>query len=109
MKVKVSKTVAKELLKAAKKQDFTSIQNIIVDALPPTEYEHFVNYDLFNALDYGDFDAAHGVIKFLRVIYKEECYSLDRFFTTYDLLKEFNNSDHTLAGFTKNVLSLLEI
>lgn len=109
MKIKATKTMCKALLKAAKNADYTSIKDIILDAAKPDFYERYIDADPFNALDYGDFDASTGLIKFITVIYKDECYSVNRYFTTHDLIKEFNHSDHTYDGFMNQVLSLIEI
>lgn len=109
MRIKVSKKMCKELLKAVKSADFSNIQDIYLDTARPEIYERYINNNLFNALDYGDFDSSTGLIKFITVVYKSECYSVDRYFTTYDLVKEFKHSDKTLAGFLRSCLSLMEI
>ena len=109
MKVKATKKMCKELLKAAKNADYTSIQNIFIDTATPDFYERYVDNNLFNALDYGDYDAGEGLIKFITVIYKEDCYSVNRYFTTRDLVNEFKHSDRTYEGFINQVLSLIEI
>lgn len=109
MKVKATKRMCKELLKAAKAANYTSIEDIFIDTASPEFYERFINDDLFEAVDYGDFDAATGLIKFITVIYKDTCYSVNRYFTTYDLVNEYNHSDHTFSGFINQCLSLMEI
>ena len=109
MQVKATKKMCKELLKAARAAAFTSIQDIQLDKAKPDFYERYVDDNLFNALDYGDYDASTGLIKFITVIYKDECYSVNRYFTTLDLIKEFNHSDHTFTGFINQCLSLIEI
>lgn len=109
MKVKATKKICHELLKAAKKADYTSIQDVFIDTAKPDFYARYVDDDLFHALDYGDYDASTGLIKFIKVVYKEDCYAVNRYFTTYDLVKEFNHSDKTTAGFINQCLSLMEI
>lgn len=109
MRVKASVKMCKELLKAAKHAEFTSIQTIYLDTAKPEIYERYISDDLFNALDYGDFDSSRGLVKFITVVYKPECYSVDRYFTTYDLVKAFKHSDKTLAGFLQSCLSIMEI
>lgn len=114
MNVKITKTMVTALnkeLKARKKNGvYTSIYTFDYDdTLTPKMYETFVNDDLFKALDNGDFDASKSAFKTIRVIYNDDCYAVNRYITTDDLIKCFNHSDKTYDGFLEAVFDNFEI
>lgn len=113
MYIKVSKKMVNELNKALKKRKkggtYTSIYSFNYDYCDLRQYELNVDSDLFHALDYDDYDGITNTFKFIRIIYNENCYSFDRFITTYDLNRIFKSCDKTLDGFINEVFNTYEI
>ncbi len=113
MNVKVTKTMTTALnkeLKARKKDGiYTSIYTFDYDdTLTTNMYSTFVD-DPFNAYDNGDYKHDTNTFKTIRVIYNDDCYAVDRYITTDDLLICFNHSDKTYDGFIKAVFDDFEI
>lgn len=109
MRVQVSKTMVKTLNKALKDRSFTNIERFDYDTLPLNLYQRFISDDIFTAEDYGDYNTETRSFKFIRVIYKPECYSVDRFITTYDLHDFYKHCDGTLQNFTDQLFNAAEI
>lgn len=109
MRVQVTKTMTRALNQECSNREFTNIDKFEYDSLLPYQYQFCVDDDLFRALDNGDYDSSTDTFKFIRVIYKPECYSVDRYITSYDLYKAFLSSDKSYDGFMDNVFNEYEI
>ena len=109
MRVQVTKTMVNALNKALKARTFTNILKFEYDTLSLHEYQIFVSDNIWQAYDNGDYNANEGTFKFIRIIYKEECFSVDRFLTTYELIKCFKTCSRDYNTFINNVFDACEI
>lgn len=104
MLVKVTKKMVKELNNALKDKPVTFDYR----EADVTSYRFYVNSDVFQAYDYGDFDFNKNVFKFIACIFPEEYYAMNRYLTTYDLNKLFC-SGMTFDDFAKAVFDAVEV
>ena len=111
MKVKITKAMAKALntaLKARKKAGTcTNIYNFDFTEMPIDIYARCVDWDLMD--NSGDWNSNTNKFKVIQIEYNENCYSVDRFITTNDLVKCFRASDKTYNGFVDAVFNAFEI
>lgn len=103
MKVKVTKTMARELNKHAKNKPYRFEYRTATTDF----YRHAVNYDIYTAYDYGDYDYENG-FKYIAVIYDGELYAVNQYITTFDLVRLFDKSD-TVTTFCERVVNAYEI
>ena len=99
MYIKVSKAMTKELKKNIKAAAYC-VDSVVYREMSPQEYEAYVDYS-FNHNE--DYNYSKGVFKVLCVIYKDECYAMNKYLTTRDLNYCFNNSDKSYNGFFNKV------
>lgn len=104
MLVKVTKKMTATLNKAEKDKQM----RFEYCELPVQAYERTVTYDVFRSYDWGDFDDAKSVFRFIKVNYPAECYALPKYLTTYDLHKMFR-SGMTVDDFTSEVISCVAV
>lgn len=103
MKVKVTKTMAKELKKNFEGKEY----QITFQKIPTDIYRINVSYDLIeNEEDYNMEDNTFNIIK---VNYPAEYYAMPRYLTSRDLRRAYRESDKTYDGFMRTVESLIEI
>ena len=103
MKVKVSKTMLKEILKYLKnKGDKYNGYGVYYTEMNENAYAYCVDYNgrYANEIDY---DYNKGVMKVLKITYPYDYYACDKYLTTRDLTRVFKNSDKTLLGFMKEL------
>jgi hypothetical protein len=100
MYIKVSKAMCKELNKNMKEASYC-VSKIVYDEMSPQAYKSLVDSDLYsNEIDYN---INTGRFKVLCVIYKDDCYCMDKYLTTRDLNRLFNDSDKSAEGFFNEV------
>ena len=106
MRVSATKTMARELNKAGKKAGVPyRFEHITMDT---NAYKWNVDYDVFRAYDYGDYDISTGKMRAIMVVYPSEYYAVPRYLTTYELHGLYKNGD-TLESFMDRVLDSVEI
>lgn len=101
MKVKVTKTMVKELNKTAKAMGV--LYSFHYEEISPDAYRWNIDYNYFDAADYGDIDYAKGVVKAIRVTYPGEWYAMDKWITTRELCRLFCKGD-SVGSFTIRVV-----
>lgn len=100
MYIKISKVMVKELKKNIKAAAYC-VDSVVYREMSPREYESLVDSDLCsNEIDYN---INTGRFKVLCVIYKGDCYCMNKYLTTRDLNRLFNDSDKTAEGFFNEV------
>ena len=108
MKIKVSKAFAKFINDTAKELGFEVFAKVV--ELSTNQYKINVDYDLFRAYDYGDFNSAKGTYKALCLSYPESYYSCGQYLSTYELNQEFKRMGVSdLIGLKKMIRELCEI
>ena len=108
MKIQVSKVFANFINKTAKELNFSVTAEVVT--VSRDYYVINVCYDLFGALDYGDYDVTTGKVKAIMLTYPEEFYACPRFLTTKELNKEFERDGvKDLEGLKKMVRNICEI
>lgn len=100
MKVKVSKTMVKELNKYAKNLEF-AYRECNIDT-----YRTCVNYDVFG--NNADYNTKTGLMKFIQVNYPSEYYALPQYLTTRELLKMLDSGD-TVESYCNRVVSNMQV
>lgn len=101
MKVKVTKKMTNELNKVLKCDYVSKPLRFEYREAKPEVYERVVNYDLFKAYDYGDFDWNKSVFKYIAVVYPGEYYAMSQYLTTYDLNRLFAEVKHDNLEFNE--------
>ena len=102
MKVKVTKTMLKELRKYIDTKYQLTFEKMKAD-----NYRVYVDYDLLENEE--DYDITDGTFKVIKVNYPEEYYAMPRYLTSRDLRSAYKQSDKTYDGFMKAVESVIEI
>lgn len=105
MKVKVTKVMTNTLNKYAKNHG--AKYRFEYRTATTDFYRRAVNYDIYTAYDYGDYDYENG-FKYIAVIYGGELYAVNQYITTFDLVRLFDKSD-TLDTFCERVIEAYEI
>lgn len=106
MKVKVTKSMYKELNKALKNQDATSIYEFQFVNLNPNW-----NFDLDDTDLHLD-NEGNWVCYAIKVVYKDECYAMPNYISTADLrniFKKYNCDGYYLEQFLNNVIDEYEV
>lgn len=106
MKVKVTKIMTNTLDKYAKKHGVK--YRFVYHTAPIDYYRTAVNWDIYTAESYGDYDIEHGVFKYIAVVYPSEWYAMNDYITTADLVRLFDKSD-TIDTFCERVINAYEI
>ena len=105
MKVKVTKTMAKEIKKQLNSAKYC-VSDVKYHEMPRGWYERCVGSVWQHEEDYND---ATGDMKVIEVLYKDECYAPVQYLTTYDLHSCYHMSDGTYNGFFKAVNDAIAI
>lgn len=106
MRVQATKTMTRELNKVAKASGIPYRFEYI--EVPLDTYKWKVNYDYFEAYDYGDFDISTGKCKAIEVVYPSSWYACPQYITTARLHKVYEAGD-TLESFINRVIEDVEI
>ena len=101
MKVKVSNPMVKFLNAHINGMKFV-LEKYTVD-----NYRITVDYDLFR--NETDYNTKTGLMSTIKVLYPNEYYAMPYYLTTRELNKLFLMSDHTAAGFIKEIRAAVEI
>lgn len=102
MKLKATKTLAKELNKRIEKY------NIYGERLTERQFTFMVDSNYFN--HEGDFDYTTNTFGVIVVEYPSNYYACNKYITTRDLVKIWNNTqDKTLDGLAKAFFEYVEI
>lgn len=107
MKVKVSKTMLKEMIKYFEKKKEYNGYGFWYCEMSPEQFRYCVDYNGIWEHE-TDYDYTKNKIKVLEITYPEEFYANDKYLTTKDLVKCFRNSDKTLNGFMEQIASEIE-
>ena len=107
MKVMVSKVMCRELNKYAQTQPVFNRYEFQFDELPPRLYEWHVRMDSYKYEN--DWQEDKGLFKFIRVIYPDDYYAMNKHLTTNDLERCFKHSDGTYNSFMNQVMKEVEI
>lgn len=107
MKVKVSKVLVNYLNTMAK-NDALKIDRAEYVEFSPEQYRWSVSYDVWgNECDYS---AATGKFKAIRITYPYDYYSVPRYITTNELLKEFlrlpSKDENSFRRMLKDVIEI---
>lgn len=105
MKVKATKTMTKELNKVAKASGIPYRFEYI--EVPLDTYRFCINYDYFEAYDYGDYDISTGKVKAIEVVYPSEWYACPQYLTTARLHSLYEKGD-TLESYLVRVVENCE-
>ena len=108
MKIKVSKAMAKFINECAKEMGFKVSAKVVEYGM--NEYKWNVDYDLFRAYDYGDYDVCKGTYKAILLTYPASYYAASVHLTTYQLnseMKRYNVCD--VEGLKSMIKSICEI
>lgn len=87
MKVKVSKTFAAYINKAAKELGFKVEASVVT--MSGRAYKMNVSMDLYEAEGTGDYDYVEDEAKAIRVEYPAEYYAMPKYITTAELNREY--------------------
>lgn len=95
MQIKITNKMVQMLKKALPDYDFKIVK------LNRREYATMVHYDIFTAMDHGDYDYANDIYKAIRVLYPANYYALPNYITSKELKElvknnNVNNSDDLL-------------
>ena len=106
MRVQATKKMTGELNKVAKR---TGKPYRFEHATMDTDrYKWLVDYDIFSAYDWGDYDINTGKMRAIMVVYDDELYAIPRYITTRELNGIFKTGD-TLDNFINRVIDEVEI
>lgn len=103
MKVKATKTMAKELQKALK-ADGIAVEQI---HMSPSAFRFLV--DLNEYKHEIDYNINTGMFNVIRVVYPLKYYACTRYLTTADLMSCYRMSDKTFDGFINSVCETVRI
>lgn len=101
MKVKTTKTMAKTL------QQYFKDYKITQEKLTERQFIFNVSIDAYN--HENDFDYITNKYNVLKVTYPNNYYACNRYLTTNDLIRAYDNSDKTFNGFIKAIKQEIEI
>lgn len=102
MKVKVSKTFAAFINKAAKELGFKAEASVVT--MSSRSYKLNVSMDLFEAEETGDYDFVEDECKAIKVVYPDDYYAMPKYLTTASLTKEFRRRGLTTEAELKEML-----
>lgn len=106
MKLKATKTMAAALNKAAAAAGAGI--TFTLEKMPERVYGVMVDYDIFGAADYGDYNYSTGLFQAIRVSYPLECYACDSWLTTKEMHRIYCTGD-SLEAFAGKVLEAFAI
>ena len=102
MKVKATRTMAREIQKAMPNGYAVSVAK-----MGEREFAWYVDCDTYK--HESDYNAGTGEFSVLRIRYPYKFHACDAYITTRDLVRIFRRSDKTLAGFLEAVRDEIEI
>lgn len=88
MKIASTQAMATLLNKMAKKLDKTDIHFRYI-TLTPEVYKRYVDIEIYNAYDNGDYNWKTGKLRAIEVEYPDEYYACNRYLTTQELSRIF--------------------
>lgn len=101
MRVKVSKTMVKQLQKEFKNY------LIVYEEMTINDYRWCVNSDLLG--NENDYDYEKSKFKVIKVLYPYEYYAMPKYLTTNDLGKCFRKSNKTYNSFINEIKNEIEV
>lgn len=111
MKIASTKTMATLLNKIAKEMGITD-RHFRYITVSPEVYQRYIDLDIYNAEDYGDYNWQTGKIRAIEVEYPSEYYANNNYLTTKDLnriFKRYKSSIKNADDFAKKVIEEMEI
>lgn len=111
MKIASTKTMATLLNKIAKEMG-TSDRHFRYITVSQDVYQRYIDIDIYNAEDYGDYNWQTGKIRAIEVEYPSEYYACNRYLTTKELnrvFKWYKSSIKNADDFAKKVIEEMEI
>lgn len=111
MKIASTKTMADLLNKEAKKMG-VSDRHFRYITVSTEVYKMYIDMDIWDAEDYGDYNFNTGRLRAIEVEYPSEYYACNNYLTSKELNKIFKNnrdSIETAEDFAKVVVEAMEI
>lgn len=87
IKIKASNKIAKIMSEALPDYDFKLIK------LDERSYKLKVDYNIFNAMDYGDYDYKNNCYKAIRVRYPDEYYAMDNYISSKEIIDIYKSNE----------------
>lgn len=112
MKIASTNPMVKMLNKALKGSEYEGKMRFEYITVSPEVYRTQIDYDLFGAEDYGDYNWNTGKIRAIKVSYPAEYYACPHFLTTKELVQIFDANKSKIKyaeDFPKFVLEAVEI
>lgn len=112
MKIASTTTMAKLLNRVAKEMSKDSGMHFRYITITPEAYRRYVDMDLWDAEDYGDYNADTGKLRVIEVEYPSEFYACNNYLTSKELNKIFKNNRDGIENaddFAKVVVEAIEI
>ncbi len=106
MYIRVSKAMLKEIKKNIKAAAYC-VDSVVYREMSPQEYKYSVDIYPFNHEE--DYDCKKGAFKVLCVIYKDDCYAMNKYITTRDLNTCFRDCDKSYEDFFYEVNNMIMI
>lgn len=103
MKIKVSKVFADFINKTAEELNF-SVHAQVVN-LTENNYRLNVDYNIWDAQAYGDYNSNKGTFKAIRLSYPDDFCACPHYLTTKELNKEFKRLNVSDVEGLKNMIS----
>lgn len=111
MKIASTKTMATLLNKIAKEMGITDRRFRYI-TVSPEVYKRYVDIEIYNAYDNGDYNWETGKIRAIEVEYPSEYYANNNYLTTQELnriFKRYKSSIENADDFAKKVIEEMEI
>lgn len=111
MKIASTKIMATLLNKIAKEMGITD-RHFRYITVSPEVYKRYVDIEIYNAYDNGDYNWETGKIRAIEVEYPSEYYANNNYLTTKDLnriFKRYKSSIENADDFAKKVIEEMEI
>lgn len=112
MKIASTMTMAKLLNRVAKEVGKDSGMHFRYITVTPEVYKRYVDMDLWDAEDYGDYNASTGKLRAIEVEHPSEYYACNNYLTSKELNKIFKNNRDAIENaddFAKVVVEAMEI
>ena len=111
MKIASTKAMATLLNKIAKEMGITD-RHFRYITVSPEVYKRYIDIEIYNAYDNGDYNWETGKIRAIEVEYPSEYYANNNYLTTKDLnriFKRYKSSIENADDFAKKVIEEMEI
>lgn len=111
MKIASTKTMTTLLNRVAKEMGITD-RHFRYITVSPEVYKRYVDIEIYNAYDNGDYNWETGKIRAIEVEYPSEYYANNNYLTTKDLnriFKRYKSSIENADDFAKKVIEEMEI